>query len=179
MVDVILRSGTVVDGAGRPRYRADVAGEASRSAAVYVIAEVSADRWEEKSASLAVLGPIAAASRPIRSMVHSAFCSMSKGLSTAERSSEATSQGWPTSNRNGRDQIGIGGRLHPGHPLVTGFIENPARASTARRAKHAAKPQRWLTDATSLVPHVQSSVLVFQYILYFPTVVAEWRKAWL
>jgi superfamily II DNA/RNA helicase len=26
----------------------------------------------------------------------------------------ATPQGWPTSNRNGRDQIGIGGRLHSG-----------------------------------------------------------------
>ena len=32
----------------------------------------------------------------------------------AQRSSDHHLTGWPTSNRNGRDQIGIGGRLHSG-----------------------------------------------------------------
>src|ERR1700674_4274748 len=36
----------------------------------------------------------------------------SREASTAQRSSDATPRGWPTSNRNDRDQIGIGGRLH-------------------------------------------------------------------
>src|SRR5262249_54871625 len=38
-----------------------------------------------------------------------------KGRSSPHRSSDSTTlRGWPTSNRNGRDQIGIGGRLDSG-----------------------------------------------------------------